>query len=297
MDTQGAIIPTHIATYQFPSLEKGTSSTGAWNPITISHSAGLARQHDPQSFKPDPKLTVINFNRLYYGPTDAIRISCYVQLATFLSALELYRTQKASRGPLVLPWNAWGPAHTRCFDDSRLDPSQTLSRTAYGSRIYEHSCVRDFNQREIARDLGTRPSHSIRSVPNNIRFISHLPFGSSGRDSNAMPKEDRKVHGYPGRIVLRPTVISAGNVFVEDVITSLPYRETEITWEDETPRVVLGGEIWVGGFLRKNTQRSDPFMRPEPEVSTMKIGNVRLQSQTVSAPDGQNFLVKENRDV
>ncbi|KAF7792422.1 hypothetical protein EIP86_003459 [Pleurotus ostreatoroseus] len=257
MDTQGIRVPTHIATYQFPSLQEGIWSDGTLNTIYVSHSASLAREHSPLPFVPAPDFALIDFNRIYYGPTDqdSICISCYVQRTTFLSALELYRNRTTSTDPLVFPWAAWGPIHTRCSDRTQSRSPRFPGMITYGSLIYEDGCIRDFNQREIARDLGTRPSHSIRSVLKNMRFSSRLPFGSSGRDFNATPKEDWKVPGYPGRIILRPTVIPAGKIFIEDVITMLPYRETKITWEEEQPAVVLWGEVWVGVYRRENTVR------------------------------------------
>lgn len=250
VDALDVITPTHVATYQFPPLEKGTSSTGVWHALSVGRSGGL----DPAPYVPDTGSTIININRLYYGPTDSIRTSCYVQLSTFLSALELYRRRKDGSGPLFLPWSTWGPAHTRCFDDSQSRAVHIVPKGAYGSRVYEDGCIRDFNQREIARELGTSTSLS-RSAPKGIGLVTRGPVKKPTRTTGSTLSEDKKVKGFPGRIIQRPTVIPAGNVFVDDVTTTLPYRETKITWEGEEPKVVLSGEVWVGGFPRKGTVR------------------------------------------
>ncbi|KAJ3551986.1 hypothetical protein NM688_g4394 [Phlebia brevispora] len=61
--------------------------------------------------------------------------------------------------------------------------------------------------------------------------------------------DDPMVPGFSERIVRRSTVIPDGNVFTEDIITMLPYHETQVMWEDLSPRTVLGSDVWSGLFV------------------------------------------------
>ena len=110
-----------------------------------------------------------------------------------------------------MPWEAWGPAYTRCLHNQR-GPRPFV---AHGSQALHGDCILDFNQRDIARDVGAMAKLKARGNQRDTR-----------RRTNA--RDDILVPGFPGRIVVQPTVLPANKIFEKDVKTYLPYRVTKI---------------------------------------------------------------------
>lgn len=195
-------------------------------------------------------------NRLYYGPSagDTVRLNTFVLLSTFLSSVEHYRQRKTNgdASPIFLPWSSWGPTSARCFNDTALQAVHVAPVAEYGSRVFQDGgTILDFNQTGIMRDLTmhgvfTRPTLLPKPKPK----LSVSRAALQGFTRNTAMK-DVVIPGTTGRIVRRPTVIPAGDIFVDDVVTMLPYRETRITWAEREPRVIFGGEIWAAGFPRR----------------------------------------------
>jgi hypothetical protein len=107
------------------------------------------------------------------------------------------QTQQSST-PVPIPWDLWGPSNSRWFDTSQM-PISKWSRNVHGYRLVTPNRVYDFNQLSIARDIARGQTESI---------------------------------------IAQPTMLPVANgIFNCDVVSSLPYRFTNI------PRNAHGGGI------------------------------------------------------
>lgn len=110
---------------------------------------------------------------------------------------------------VTIDWDLWGPGSSRQFT---APPSEALS--GQGSRVIMASDLLDFNQLDIARDL--------EKLKNSRRRLSVI---------SGFMREDVAVPPFPGRIVLRPTVLSGrDSCYSDKVITTLPYRISPLDW-------------------------------------------------------------------
>jgi len=104
------------------------------------------------------------------------------------------------RGSAAVDWKDWGPSHTRCFLDlnisttgNEFEEESAFAKVSY-NRLLTASDVLDFNQLDIARDLCRGQTEGI------VCEASSIPS----------PSDDRADFG----------------VFVEPVVSQLPYRKT-----------------------------------------------------------------------
>lgn len=216
-------MPVHVATYQFPSLKKGCSSTGSQNSFCRSATTGGAYSTQPLPFEPCSESAIVNINRLYFGTSTTARVNCFVQLSTFLSSIQRYRDDilRNSNEPIVISWDEWGPTSTRCFlvsDPRSRRTTHSPPFIGHGYRILQDGAVLDFNQREIKYDL-----RYVKVKKQTSRG------GLTGTSRNpSYGGEDQSVPGYPGRIVRKAFVVACSSIFTKDIVTSLPYRETMV---------------------------------------------------------------------
>ncbi|KAJ3551988.1 hypothetical protein NM688_g4393 [Phlebia brevispora] len=285
------MIPTHVATFQFPPVREGCSSVGTWAPFSKSYAGGHG--HGAQPFTQDTDSAVININRVYFAGSLAsdtiIYLSSYIPLSTFLSPLALHKHRGIEAYPLFLPWREWGPIHTRCFDVTRTSrASQEVPRAACGTGFYDKvdyygsHAIFDFNQREIARDLSTSCA-KVHAGFKPEAPATHSAFRRLYRSMRLGVKNTRKVPRFPGRIVSQPTVIPHGNIFTEDIISMLPYRETPVIWEGAEPFTVLGGDVWIGGFFIHDGLNFEPAL--------ILLSQLRMQTGTTGWARGSALAV------
>lgn len=122
----------------------------------------------------------------------------------------------------------------------------------YGNHVFQaEDIILDFNQPGIMRDLnkhGVSTQTALGPIPKPKLSVSRAASQMFTRSSAL---KDLVIPGTTGRIVRRPTVVPAGNIFVDDIVTLLPYRETRITWMDwmyGEPKVYAGSEIYSAAF-------------------------------------------------
>jgi hypothetical protein len=89
-----------------------------------------------------------------------------VHARTLLSYASSSSSSSPSHDPSVaVPWDAWGPPATRCFDGA-AGSSSSLAATAAavaGQRWFDRGIIRDFCPRRI-RATGSRPARTERST-------------------------------------------------------------------------------------------------------------------------------------
>ena len=154
----------------------------------------------------------------------------------------------------IIPWESWGPQHTRCFVNRHL----SCRHTTYGHQVLlQDLTLLDFNQLDIARDL-----HRVGESETSHGTLLGS-FWKNNSKNKYFAKDVHNVHvpGTTGRIVRKPTVIPRGKIFAHDVVTTLPYRETKLDWTGPEPLVLCGGRTWTM-IARQNAQTVSDFNAP-----------------------------------
>ncbi|PSR83654.1 hypothetical protein PHLCEN_2v5661 [Hermanssonia centrifuga] len=207
------------------------------------------------------------------GVNGRASIVIYLHLSTFF---ELLASKKFGRlhSPEFYPWETWGPKYTRCFDATNHTDDLYAG---YGTRIVHNDLLLDFNQSSLMRELHRiQPSgeSSNAGSSSTLKFrrgklkLSHKAALSQPATDNTDP--------VPHRIVTDPTIIPRGQFFEKDIESSLPYRETPISWPGNVrPHAIYGNEVWIAEANR------------DPAVSVQRafLGFVDLlkESQTGSS--------------
>ena len=140
----------------------------------------------------------------------------------FVSPDVLLHARKGQDGrPSVHAWDEWGPLNTRWIKDplGRLAPTIR----PYGYRVGFPDRILDFNPCEVGRDI-------CRGTSANLDNLT--PWTLEGNSHGLLRPLPHHVESLKSRIVREPTVISAGQVVRQNIISSLPYRETLCTLEN-----------------------------------------------------------------
>lgn len=208
--------PTLIAVFQFPPLV--SQDITLW--VTMIGYLSARGAHAFNGSQSRRAFEISSSRRIliiqvcwYFDPS--LRLHSYI-VCTDPSVFQNYvpRTQVDPEAlPEIIPWSSWGPQHTRWFsDDSRIGPD--FNPRSYGTRVLLPGRLLDFNTRDVGRDI----SYARRNG------------------------EDR----YAGTLVGRdtPTVLPAGLVFREEIVSDLPYRELPLgdlgpLWQ------IYPGEDWM----------------------------------------------------
>ena len=210
LDPQGnaSSTPDHVATFNFPTMSLRTT------PLTFIHS----------SFPPAPS----EYHHIHQTrPNFISRTSGIVQIRmmfpqtttpsgfqVFVSTDILLRAGKGQDGkPSVHAWDKWGPPNTRWIKDPLGRFATTVQ--PYGYRIGFADRILDFNPCEVGRDM----CRGSFSDPNN-------PTSWKSEDDYDGMVNPRNIRNRKSRIVQEPTVIFNSHVFRQNIVSSLPYRET-----------------------------------------------------------------------
>jgi len=156
----------------------------------------------------------------------------------------LLRAGKGQDGsPSVHAWDEWGPSNTRWVKDPLARWVTTIQ--PYGYRVGFVDRILDFNPCEVGRDI----CRSNLANSNNLASWEHEYNGN--------------ITNPRSRIIWEPTVISTGQVFRQNIVSSLPYRETScplrnmsqntVSYVDENLYFI---EVWVQPCSRR-------FRRPD----------------------------------
>ncbi|TFK53227.1 hypothetical protein OE88DRAFT_1734163 [Heliocybe sulcata] len=197
-------VPTHIATYELPSPRPEhvarirINGNRSWNyHESSSHQGVLGCPFGISKLRSVVHVTlrVVEISSNLDVPDGRRQhvFDIFTPLSTFLGDTMTLKEGNSAE-PLFVPWNAWGPRSTRWFRD--LAAIHTASTN--GCRVIWPDRVWDFNRVDNARDLS--------------------------RGEAVLLSEDTQL----SRIHKDPTILEAGNVFLEDVVSCLPYRETLI---------------------------------------------------------------------
>ncbi len=229
-DLDGTISPIHVASYIFPPYHPIASKTPKKLSFGTRLYSSLYGPASPSPFgiAPSSVMLVVKRNCSWaFG-----EVEWFIPSAVFLAAPGIYQSKVATE-PLVFPWDAWGPSSTRCFKVETVRAVRNI-KAGYGSRILKTivrdrtavECLMDFNQFSIARELYAQrrasdlPSHNLNAAPDSTY-----------------------------RIAREPTVVERGDIFLHDIVTSLPYRCIETPRVRQTSFDVYGGDPWVGQFI------------------------------------------------
>ena len=218
LDPQGdaSSTPDHVATFNFPSMSLSTT------PLTFIHSSfpsAPSEHHNTHQMRP-------NFTSHTSGIIQ-IRIM-FPRVVTssgfqvFVLPDVLLRARKGQDGrPSTHAWDEWGSANTRWIKDPLGSLAPTLQ--PYGYRIGFADRVLDFNPCEVGRDM-------CRSS-----FANPDPWTSEEYDGMISPHD---IENPKSRIVREPTIILTSQVFRQDIVSSLPYRETSCPLENMPQRTI-----------------------------------------------------------
>lgn len=211
LDPQGnaTTSPDHLATFLFPAMSLRAT------PLAVIHS----------SFPPAPS----DYHHLVQGtPSFISHTSGIIQIRiftrttrpfgfqVFVSPDVLLRARKGQDGkPLVHAWDEWGPPNTRWIKDP-LGPLTPTIRP-YGYRVGFADRILDFNPCEIGRDV----CHG-----GSVNFNNLAPLEFGGKSHGLLRPPFLHLESPKSRIVREPTIISVGEVIRQNIVSSLPYRET-----------------------------------------------------------------------
>jgi hypothetical protein len=235
-----------VTTFHYPMLQPSWVANMTDMNFIVGGSGGglISRNVSPRPFiraSQNPPFLIL---RWYQRPDGTqSRVIHIVPLSVFVSAAEAYHPSAThpSSGTETA-WEDWGPKKTRCFLDDKL----SLPGNYCFHILFSDFTLLDFNARDIARDLHKISNKSPSPIATDKRRSGMIKMLQS---PSMMPGksdiEDIKIPGCSGRIVLQPNTIPKGEMFAQDVTTSLPYRKTELQWTGPEPVFVYAGEVWV----------------------------------------------------
>jgi len=191
----------HVATFNFPIMSLRTP------PYTFIHSSfppAPSEHHHIHQMRPNfvSHTSGIVQIRMMFPQTESPS-----GFQVFVSSDVLLRAGKGQDGnPSVHAWDEWGPSNTRWVKDPLGRWVTTIQ--PYGYRIGFVDRILDFNPYEVGRDICR---------------------GSLANSNNLVSWEgeyDGNITNPKSRIIREPTVIFTGQVFRQNIVSSLPYRET-----------------------------------------------------------------------
>jgi len=209
LDPQGnaSSTPDHLATFNFPRMSLKTT------PLTFIHSSfppTFSEYQHIHQMKPNfvSHASGVIQIRMMFPPTTTPS-----GFQVFVAPDVLLRAGKGQDGkPSVHAWAEWGPPNTRWIKDPLGRFATTIK--SYGYRIGFADRILDFNPCEVGRDI----CRGSFANPNN-------PASWISDDECDGTVHPRNVENLKSRIVQEPTVIFASQIFRQDIVSSLPYRE------------------------------------------------------------------------
>ncbi|KAI0339581.1 hypothetical protein BDW22DRAFT_1431484 [Trametopsis cervina] len=235
-----------VATFEYPEVQSSFVKDMHDMNFIVGGSGGgvLSRNVPPRPFiraADNPPLMVLRWYQREDGSQS--RVIHVVPLSVYVSAADSFdpSRQEARQTDDITKWRAWGPANTRCF----LDHKSFLPGNFGHQMLLSDFSLVDFNPLEITRDLN-RVAYlppAVPEAPRSRRSSMLRALRAVSRTSTLI--DDIEIAGCSGRIVRYATTIAKGEMFSEDVTTSLPYRKTKIEWTGPEPVFVYAGEVWV----------------------------------------------------
>ena len=248
-DSQGhtPAAPDHLATFIFPAMSLRTA------PLTVIHSSFPPTPSDyNHTIQERPNFVsqtsgIVQIRMIFAPTTHPFGFQVFVSPDVLLHA-----SKGQDDTPSIHAWNEWGPPNTRWIKDplGRLTPTIR----PYGYRIGFADRVLDFNPCEVGRDI----CHGSSVNSNNL-----VPWAMEGQSHSLLRPLPFHLESLKSRIVREPTVISISEVVRQDIVSSMPYRETLCTLENmsQTTLSYVDEDLYfVEVCLRP---RSTSFRRPD----------------------------------
>ncbi len=206
--------PTLIATFLLPTLTpRAFTSNRFLRLFTIPCSGTYPSANNTRPFEAS-----VN-NQLHLVQVVFLDYAAYF-LVVQASAFQLLPAE-----PVVIPWEVWGPEHSRWISDPKhheVGSFENADRRGYGSSLLTSTHVLDFNPLEVERDISR---NNKASAGGRITLDSERMLLLVGRQS--------------------PTVIHAGEIFKEDFRSRLPFRSLKHRIPLVHYWLVNPGEDWI----------------------------------------------------
>lgn len=181
-----------------------------------------------------------------------VRVFHIVPMSLFFSAYTNYKREGENLStPTIIPWKAWGPTHSRMFLDDF-----TIPTAAHGSNVMLNGdTLLDFNVLDVRRATSLAEAAHYRTDVARVstngprqrigRYVNHV--ASKVGSSSYSKVDDAEIPFSTGQVVRHPTTIPHKDIFVEDVVTNLPYQETTMDWPSsaDLPAQLYGGDVWI----------------------------------------------------
>ncbi|KAI0339584.1 hypothetical protein BDW22DRAFT_1431487 [Trametopsis cervina] len=234
----------HVATYHYPDVLPKYSSLG--NGFVTGSSGGGLMPGNTATYPFTRQVTdaLVFVTRIYVTNAQFTRVVHLFPASAITSAIKSYNPAVGVRS---IPWDRWGPMNSRCF----IDHSRMITSSYGWQFVLPDFTMLDFNPVDIARDLQhaghavTPPTYSRKRGPVVARKHRSLKEFLTGVSAHPHPEPDPHIPGK-GVIIRQATLIKRGDIFMQDVVTWLPYRETKLQWtHNSKPALIFGGEVWV----------------------------------------------------
>lgn len=233
------------ATFDYPAARQSYVFAVGHSSFDLGRSRGglMSRNAPPRPFFGRSSGAQLLFILRSYGAVGLTRILHCVPMTVFTSAADTFSSLNQPAQPPVIPWESWGPHNTRCFiDNDNAVPG------SHGYQILRPDfTMLNFNPIDIARDLhrvGAKThTTSVQGLTRQKKPFRLLRSDKSAPTLELLDNVD--IPGCAGRIVREPTIIRREAMFSQDIVTTLPYRETKLYWTGMSPEYVFGGEMWV----------------------------------------------------
>ena len=203
----------HVATFNFPIMSLKTPPHtfiySSFPPVPSEH-------HHIHQMRPNfasHTSGIIQIRMMFPQTESPSGFQVFV-----LSDVLLHARKGQDGKPSIHTWDEWGPSNTRWVKDP-LGRSVTTIQP-YGYRIGFVDRILDFNPCEVGRDI-CRGS------------LAHSNYLASWED-----EYDGNIENLRSRIVREPTVIFTSQVFRQNIVSSLPYRETLFRLENMSQNTV-----------------------------------------------------------
>lgn len=232
------IIPTHVASFELPSWRAENdiqfNDARVFRPQCTANSGTLRSFSQFISAEPYGMIILLLELLDHHNSHVSIAPVFVAHPPAFLSAISVFHARSSSEA-LIYPWATWGPKSTRCFERHNMflqwDQSDGF-RFPVPLPDSSGLTLLDFSPLDVRRDINKVPPSRHRIFNRDI--LSRK--ATSTAESSGL------------RIRSQPTTVKFPRAFVDDITTSLPYREIIVKF----PHVESGmlGRLSVDTWLQ-----------------------------------------------
>ena len=238
----------HVATFEFPRMRRKFARRWSFT-VTPTHLHGgrLHRNAPPPPFLRAQATPLVVIYRCFVNAV----LQHYIPSSVFTSHAERFDPTAQPRGasPPTIQWKSWGPENSRCFVNTKL--YNASMGHCFGSQVLlDDLTLLDFNTKILCRDLqraGVELSKLIANPSIAVAEGQRLRFFRRSEQARVVPQdsEDMYTPGSPPHLITSPTIIPKGRVFEEDIVTVLPYVESQLECDELGQRLRFYGDTWL----------------------------------------------------